>query len=175
MKMFIPSFVRRQLIKFLLVAAFLLSAALGFGDEIRTTKGEVFKDVQVTAVQPGVFLVVQTDYGTLTLPFSCLSKETQQKYQKVVPASPPSPESALNVVSKATPAPAVSPTTSTQAGVSHATPTPKVATGQVAENGSYYGELNKNGVPKTVPVSGYYRKDGTYVRGHYRSPPGSNP
>jgi hypothetical protein len=39
----------------------------------------------------------------------------------------------------------------------------------VAENGSYYGELNENGISKTVYVRGYYRKDGTYVRGHYRS------
>jgi hypothetical protein len=47
--------------------------------------------------------------------------------------------------------------------------------GAVAENGSYYGQPNANGVPKTVAVNGYYRKDGTYVRGYYRSPPGSNP
>ncbi len=47
--------------------------------------------------------------------------------------------------------------------------------GAVAENGSYYGQPNANGVPKTVAVGGYYRKDGTYVRGHYRSAPGSNP
>jgi len=45
----------------------------------------------------------------------------------------------------------------------------------IAENGSYYGELNANGVPKTVHVNGYYRRDGTYVRGHYRSAPGTNP
>jgi len=45
----------------------------------------------------------------------------------------------------------------------------------VAENGSYYGEPNQNGVPKTVHVNGYFRSDGTYVRGYYRSPPGSNP
>ena len=44
----------------------------------------------------------------------------------------------------------------------------------VAENGSYYGELNKNGVPKTVLVNGYTRGDGTYVRGYYRSAPGTN-
>jgi hypothetical protein len=44
-----------------------------------------------------------------------------------------------------------------------------------AENGSCYGDLNANGVPKTVHVNGYYRKDGTYVRGHYRSAPGTNP
>lgn len=44
-----------------------------------------------------------------------------------------------------------------------------------AENGSYFGQLNQNGVPKTVEVGGYYRTDGTYVRGHFRSPPYSNP
>ena len=48
-------------------------------------------------------------------------------------------------------------------------------TAGVAENGSYYGEPNVNGVPKTVHVDGYYRQDGTHVRGHYRSPPNSNP
>ncbi|MGH7133300.1 MAG: hypothetical protein ACREJO_15310 [Phycisphaerales bacterium] len=40
-----------------------------------------------------------------------------------------------------------------------------------AENGSYYGQPNDNGVPKTVYVNGYYHRDGTYVRGHYRSAP----
>jgi hypothetical protein len=44
-----------------------------------------------------------------------------------------------------------------------------------AENGSYFGQPNANGVPKTVPVRGYFRSDGTYVEGYYRSPPGSNP
>lgn len=41
----------------------------------------------------------------------------------------------------------------------------------VEENGSYYGQLNEHGRPKTMRVRGYYRKDGTYVRGHYRSRP----
>lgn len=45
---------------------------------------------------------------------------------------------------------------------------------RVAENGSWYGQLNANGVAKTVYVRGYYRRDGTYVRGHYRSSPGSS-
>ena len=45
----------------------------------------------------------------------------------------------------------------------------------VAENGSYYGELNENGIPKTVYVRSYYRKDGTYVSSYYRSPPSTNP
>jgi len=41
----------------------------------------------------------------------------------------------------------------------------------VAENGSYYGQPNQYGIPKTVPVRSYFRKDGTYVRGHFRSSP----
>jgi hypothetical protein len=39
-----------------------------------------------------------------------------------------------------------------------------------AENGSCYGDVsNITGMPKTQAINGYYRKDGTYVRGHYRS------
>ena len=39
-----------------------------------------------------------------------------------------------------------------------------------AENGSCYGDTsNINGMPKTNHVNGYFRRDGTYVRGHYRS------
>jgi hypothetical protein len=46
------------------------------------------------------------------------------------------------------------------------------STPPVAENGSYYGEISPaTGRPKTLHVEGYYRKDGTYVRGHYRGAP----
>jgi hypothetical protein len=39
-----------------------------------------------------------------------------------------------------------------------------------AENGSCYGDVSSvTGLPKTTHVNGYYRKNGTYVRGHYRS------
>ena len=39
-----------------------------------------------------------------------------------------------------------------------------------AENGSCFGDTsNINGMPKTNHINGYFRKDGTYVRGHYRS------
>lgn len=39
-----------------------------------------------------------------------------------------------------------------------------------AENNSCYGDLSSvTGAPKTTHVHGYYRKNGTYVRGHYRS------
>ncbi len=39
-----------------------------------------------------------------------------------------------------------------------------------AENGSCFGDVSKfNGLLKTNYVNGYYRSNGTYVRGHYRS------
>ena len=39
-----------------------------------------------------------------------------------------------------------------------------------SESGSCYGDTSAaTGKPKTVYVPGYYRKDGTYVRGYYRS------
>jgi hypothetical protein len=42
------------------------------------------------------------------------------------------------------------------------TPTP-------GENGRPYGELNAKGQPKTHYVHGYTRKDGTKVKGYWRS------
>jgi hypothetical protein len=42
----------------------------------------------------------------------------------------------------------------------------------VAENGDLYGYDNDgDGRTETVYVKGYYRKDGTYVRSHYRASP----
>ncbi|TCD01933.1 hypothetical protein EYB45_10955 [Erythrobacteraceae bacterium CFH 75059] len=42
--------------------------------------------------------------------------------------------------------------------------------GRCAENGSCYGDISEiTGNPKTIEVQGYYRSDGTYVRGHFRS------
>ncbi len=50
------------------------------------------------------------------------------------------------------------------------TTTPPTYSAPCAENGSCYGDVSTiNGMPKTIHVDGYYRKDGTYVRGHYRS------
>ncbi len=40
------------------------------------------------------------------------------------------------------------------------------------ENGSCYGDISPlTGMPRTVEVHGYTRKDGTYVRGHFRGAP----
>jgi hypothetical protein len=46
----------------------------------------------------------------------------------------------------------------------------EIPSARIAENGSYYGQISENtGRPKTTYVGGYFRKDGTYVRSHYRS------
>ena len=50
-----------------------------------------------------------------------------------------------------------------------------VAVAPVAENGSYYGQPNQSGIPKTVLVQGYTKSNGTYVQDYYRSAPGTNP
>jgi hypothetical protein len=51
-------------------------------------------------------------------------------------------------------------------------PSPTALSAPCAENGSCFGDLSTvTGQPKTVHVQGYTRKDGTYVRGHYRSAP----
>jgi hypothetical protein len=56
--------------------------------------------------------------------------------------------------------------------VSTAQPFYAAPVGGCAENGSCYGDLSyETGRAKTVEVQGYTRSDGTYVRGHYRSPP----
>lgn len=48
--------------------------------------------------------------------------------------------------------------------------TPNVAVIGCAENGSCYGDISAaTGRAKTVHVDSYVKKDGTYVRGHYRS------
>ena len=37
-------------------------------------------------------------------------------------------------------------------------------------NDSYYGEISeRTHRPKTENIDGYYRQDGTFVKGHYRS------
>jgi hypothetical protein len=68
------------------------------------------------------------------------------------------------------------PTSSTQQSGSLApstvAPLSKLLPPGCAENGSCYGDTSVlTGRPKTVAVSGYFRSNGTYVRGHYRSAP----
>lgn len=49
-------------------------------------------------------------------------------------------------------------------------PVPALPSIGCAENGSCYGDISSSTwKPKTVHVPGYFRRDGTYVRGHYRS------
>ncbi len=68
--------------------------------------------------------------------------------------------------------PAVPAITSIQPSIVPPTIAPSPGYYPCAENGSCYGDISTlTGRPKTVSVRGYYRSDGTYVRGHYRSSP----
>jgi hypothetical protein len=57
-----------------------------------------------------------------------------------------------------------------------ALPLPSPGAPPVAENGTCFGQVSREtGRPMTIHIRGYYRRNGTYVRGHYRSPPVRKP
>ncbi len=71
----------------------------------------------------------------------------------------------------AAPSPTITPDAAPSTALSSYVPSKPSSYG-CAENGSCYGDISAaTGRAKTVSVSGYFRKDGTYVRGHYRSRP----
>lgn len=57
-------------------------------------------------------------------------------------------------------------------GISSSNSSPSFSSTNFYAPASGYGEISeKTGRAKTVHVNGYTRKDGTYVKSHYRSPP----
>lgn len=105
--------------------------------------------------------------------------------ERVLPSNC-TPSSISNVVVISSPATASQPVTAASSNSPPATPFVARSTEVVksqdalpsapisgvgcAENGSCYGDISSvNGMPKTTQVNGYFRSDGTYVRGHYRS------
>jgi len=67
-------------------------------------------------------------------------------------AVPPAPAPAIPTYSRPVYQPSPAP-------VYHPVYPPTTYSPPAAENGSYYGQLNQNGIPKTVAVSGYFRKE----------------
>lgn len=95
-------------------------------------------------------------------------RSTDNVLKILEPASLPTPPSTGAAVEK-TSAAAVA--AGTAAASSPSTPPQPAPKASCAENGSCYGDTSATtGKPKTTHVDGYTRKDGTYVRGHYRSP-----
>lgn len=83
-------------------------------------------------------------------------KEAAQRYSPCSVCNPPTLNSSTinNTVPKSNPSPAIT------------------GNPAVAENGDIQGADNDgDGRSEPVYVGGYYRKDGTYVRGHYRAKP----
>jgi hypothetical protein len=139
-------------------------------DDITTTKGGTFKNVTVAAVERDSLLLT-SDYGILRIKVEVLTPDLQRRYGYVAsPQAPGLPVTTIAAQAQTTTLPAsAAPKAEAVYQNSPAPQTYNVA--HVAENGSYYGQPNQHGVPKTVAVKGYYRRDGTYVRGHYRSAP----
>jgi hypothetical protein len=104
--------------------------------------------------------------GAKLLDVACKSEP-----QQAAESEPPPPYATPTPVTRsrtAAPTPFVVPPTSP----SNSNATTTADAPPVAENGSYYGEISpETGRPKTVHVEGYYKRDGTYVREHYRSAP----
>jgi hypothetical protein len=101
---------------------------------------------------------------------ACLNKQLRELARAGVPLSVQSRPKATAVVVLPEPASATPVSVSTVTPATNSTITPPAATGLCAENGSCFGDISdKTGLPKTVAVQGYYRKDGTYVRGYSRS------
>jgi hypothetical protein len=151
----------------------LLVILFGFAahaNDITTTKGEIFKNVKVAAVERDGLLLT-SDYGIFRVRFDVLTPDIQRRYGYVAPPQAPAlPATAVAAQAQTTTSPA--PAAPKAPAVYQNSPAPQTYNvARVAENGSYYGQPNQYGVPKTVAVKGYYRKDGTYVRGHYRSAP----
>jgi hypothetical protein len=92
------------------------------------------------------------------LPLDPVEASSSPEPVKPVGATTAAPASNVTGPPVATPKPATEATT------------PPPAKRACAENGSCYGDTSTaTGKPKTTYVDGYTRKDGTYVRGHYRS------
>jgi hypothetical protein len=106
-----------------------------------------------------------TTYTTVSPRNSKVAPNSQQDELLHAPVSPLSPpQNEVSTLKKTFESPARGRTEGTYG------PRGPPAVNGVAENGSYHGETSTlTGKPKTVEVRGYYRKDGTYVRGHYRS------
>lgn len=94
------------------------------------------------------------------------TKLTNPATRGAAPRAPPLPQRAQLAEAAPRTAAAWSGTERTQV---RATPI-ATTTGACAENGSCFGDISEaTGRPKTTHVNGYYRRDGAYVRGHYRS------
>jgi hypothetical protein len=87
----------------------------------------------------------------------------------VVTASTPAPSQGTSSALNSTSTPFVERSTEAVKNQYNLQSTPISGVG-CAENGSCYGDISSiNGMPKTTHVNGYFRSDGTYVQGHYRS------
>ena len=165
----------------LLVALLPIVAALR-ADDFTTVDGNHYTHATIKRVEPDG-LVIAYDDGVIKLKFQKLPPEIGKKYgyDPAKATEFQKSQQALELATYQATIKAKEPPVTTSAPQAVAMPASVVITKEpapivavpaqngVAENGSYYGELNSNGIPRTELIHGYYKKNGTYVRGYYRS------
>lgn len=136
-------------------------ASVSLADEFKTTNGKEYKNVTVSRQEPDGIVVTNAKAGLMVkLYFAELPKEVQERFGY-------KPEKAVAYQSAQQAA-------SDQAQKDSSRQKSEVARQQTETvTGSGGGSGQNRGGGGSVHVSGYYRKDGTYVHPHYRAAPGA--
>jgi hypothetical protein len=143
-----------------LISVFLLPAIV-FADDFKTVNGKEYKNVTVSRQELDGIVVTNAKTGVMVkLYFAELPKEVQERFGY-------KPEKAVAYQSAQQAA-------SDQAQKDSSRQKSEVARQQTETvSGSGGGSRKNRGGGGSVHVSGYYRKDGTYVHPHYRAAPGA--
>jgi hypothetical protein len=136
-------------------------ASVSLADDFKTTNGKEYKDVTVSRQEPDGIFVTNAKAGVMVkLYFAELPKEVQERFgykPKKAVAYQSAQQAASDQAQK---------DSSPQKSEVARQPTETVT-------GSGGGSGQHRGGGGSVHVSGYYRKDGTYVHPHYRAAPGA--
>ena len=143
---------------------FICLASVSLADDFKTTNGKEYKNVTVSRQEPDGIVVTNAKAGLMVkLYFAELPKEVQERFGY-------KPDKAVAYQSAQQAA-------SDQAQKDSARQKSEVARQQTETGGFVTGSGGGSGQNRggggSVHVSGYYRKDGTYVHPHYRAAPGS--
>jgi hypothetical protein len=143
-------------------------ASVSLADEFKTTNGKEYKNVTVSRQEPDGIFVTNAKAGVMVkLYFAELPKEVQERFGY-------KPEKAVAYQSAQLAAFDQAQVASDQAQKDSSRQKSEVPRQQTETvTGSGGGSGQNRGSGGSVHVSGYYRKDGTYVHPHTRAAPGA--
>jgi hypothetical protein len=143
-------------------------ASVSLADDFKTINGKEYKNVTVSRQEPDGIFVTNAKAGVMVkLYFAELPKEVQERFGY-------KPEKAVAYQSAQQAASDQAQAAFDQAQKDSSRQKSEVARQQtetVTKSGGGSGQNRGGG--GSVHVSGYYRKDGTYVHPHYRAAPGA--